>query len=126
MKVLTAEQMREVDRLTIEDGVPSIALMENAAHRVVEEMVREFDPIDRQSIVILCGKGNNGGDGLALVRLLHEYNVGRMRVVLGADPAEYAGDAGVNLKRVLELGINPVFEVPAKLRERREVNVVVD
>src|ERR1700681_2290482 len=75
MKVLTAEQMREVDRLTIEDGVPSIALMENAAHRVVEEMVREFDPIDRQSIVILCGKGNNGGDGLALARLLHEYNV---------------------------------------------------
>ena len=76
MKVLTAEQMREVDRRTIEDGVPSIALMENAAHRVVEEMVREFDPIDRQSIVILCGKGNNGGDGLAIARLLHEYNVG--------------------------------------------------
>ena len=40
-KVLTAAQMREVDRLTIEDGVPSIALMENAAHRVVEELVRE-------------------------------------------------------------------------------------
>src|SRR5678809_9898 len=93
MKVLTAEQMREVDRLTIEDGVPSIALMENAAHRVVEEMIREFDPIDRQNIVILCGKGNNGGDGLALARLLHEYQVGRLRVVLAADPSEYKGDA---------------------------------
>jgi len=66
MKVVTSEQMREVDRLTIEDGVPSIALMENAAHRVAEELIREFDPIDRQNIVILCGKGNNGGDGLAL------------------------------------------------------------
>jgi hydroxyethylthiazole kinase-like uncharacterized protein yjeF len=126
MKVLTSEQMREVDRLTIEDGVPSIALMENAAHRVVEEMVREFDPIDRQNIVILCGKGNNGGDGLALARLLHEYNVQRLRLVLGADPSEFTGDAAANLKRLLELGISPVFEVPAKLRERREVNVVVD
>lgn len=126
MKVLTSEQMREVDRLTIEDGVPSMALMENAAHRVVEEMVREFDPIDRQSIVILCGKGNNGGDGLAIARLLHEYNVQRLRVVLAADPAEFTGDAAANLKRIVELGIHPVFEVPAKLRERREVNVVVD
>lgn len=126
MKVVTGEQMREVDRLTVEDGVPSIALMENAAHRVVEEMIREFDPIDRQNIVILCGKGNNGGDGLALARLLHEYQVGRLRVVLAADPSEYKGDAADNLRRVQEIGINPEFEIPAKLRERREVNVVVD
>jgi len=80
MRVLTSEQMREVDRLTIEDGVPSIALMENAAHRVVEEMIREFDPIDRQNIVILCGKGNNGGDGLALARILSQQH-GRIRRV---------------------------------------------
>ena len=130
MKVLTAGQMREVDRRTIEDGVPSIALMENAAHRVVEEMAREFDPIDRQSIVILCGKGNNGGDGLAIARLLHEYNVGRLRVVLAADPSdymsEYSGDAAENLKRLQELGIPMAFDIPSKLRERREVNVVVD
>lgn len=126
MRVLTAEQMREVDRLTIEEGVPSIALMENAAHRVVEEMVREFDPIDRKSIVVLCGKGNNGGDGLAIVRLLHEYNVQRLRVVLAADPSEYKGDAAENLKRVQDLGIPLAFEVPAKLRERREVDIVVD
>jgi hydroxyethylthiazole kinase-like uncharacterized protein yjeF len=126
MKILTAEQMREVDRRTIEDGVPSIALMENAAHRVVEEMAREFDPIDRQSIVVLCGKGNNGGDGLAIARLLHEYNVGRLRVVLAADSSEFTGDAADNLKRLVELGVNPVFEIPTKLRERREVNIVVD
>jgi ADP-dependent NAD(P)H-hydrate dehydratase / NAD(P)H-hydrate epimerase len=126
MKVVTSEQMREVDRLTIEDGVPSIALMENAAHRVAEELIREFDPIDRQNIVILCGKGNNGGDGLALARLLHEYQVGRLRVVLAADPSEYKGDAADNLKRLSEIGVHPVFDLPLKLRERREVNVVVD
>ncbi|HEY2844799.1 MAG TPA: NAD(P)H-hydrate dehydratase [Bryobacteraceae bacterium] len=126
MKVLSSGQMREVDRLTVEDGVPSVALMENAAHRVVEEMIREFDPIDRQNIVILCGKGNNGGDGLALARLLQEYQVGRLRVVLAADPSEYKGDAANNLQRLREVGVHPVFDVPAKLRERREVNVVVD
>lgn len=126
MKVLTGEQMREVDRLTIEDGVPSIALMENAAHRVVEEMVREFSPMDRQYVVILCGKGNNGGDGLAIARLLHEYNVQRLLVVLAADPSEFAGDAAENLKRIIGLGIHPAFEIPVKLRERREVNIVVD
>jgi NAD(P)H-hydrate epimerase len=89
-------------------------------------MAREFDPIDRQNIVILCGKGNNGGDGLALARLLHEYKVGRMRVVLAADPAEFAGDAAENLERLRQLGIHPVFQIPEKLRERREVNIVVD
>jgi NAD(P)H-hydrate epimerase len=72
MKVLTAEQMREVDRRTIEDGVAGIALMENAAHRVAEELSRSFDPLDKQNIVILCGKGNNGGDGLALARILRD------------------------------------------------------
>ena len=56
MKVLTAEQMREVDRLTIERGVPSLALMENAAHRVMETLEVEFDPIAEQRIVILCGR----------------------------------------------------------------------
>jgi len=127
MKVLTSEQMREVDRRTIEeDGVPSLALMENAAHRVVEELSRSFDPIDRQYIVVLCGKGNNGGDGLAIARLLRERLVGRLRVVLAADPEEYTGDALENLRRLSEFGIHPVKQIPEKLRERREVNVVVD
>jgi len=127
MKVLTSQQMREVDRATIEDeGVPSLALMENAAHRVVEELARSFDPIDRQYFVILCGKGNNGGDGLAIARLLKERLVGRLRVVLAADPEEYSGDAAENLRRLDEFGIYPVKQIPEKLRERREVAVVID
>ena len=126
MKVLTAAQMREVDRLTVEDGVPSLALMENAAHRVVEELVREFAPLDQQNVVILCGKGNNGGDGLAIARILREYNVGRLRVVLAANPLEYSGDAAVNLKRLDEAGIHPQMDVPEKLRDRRAVTLVID
>jgi NAD(P)H-hydrate epimerase len=118
--------MREADRLTIAEGVPGIALMENAAHRVVEELVREFDPIDRQNVVILCGKGNNGGDGLAIARILREYGVSRLRVVLAADPDEFTGEAAENLRRLPEAQIHPQMNVPEKLRDRRDVTLVID
>lgn len=126
MRILTAEQTREVDRRTMEDGVAGIALMENAAHRVAEELVREFAPLDAQNIVILCGKGNNGGDGLALARILREYNVHRLRVVLAADPSEYTGDAKTNLDRLKEAKLYPQRTIPEKLRERLEVTLVID
>lgn len=126
MRVLTAEQIRAVDRRTIEEGVAGIALMENAAHRVVEELLREFSPLNAQSVVILCGKGNNGGDGLAIARILREYGVEQLRVVLAADPSEYAGDAKTNLDRLPEARIHPQRQVPEKLRERRAVTLVID
>jgi NAD(P)H-hydrate epimerase len=119
--------MREIERSTIQDdGVAGIALMENAAHRVVEELVREFSPLDTQNILILCGKGNNGGDGLAIARILREYNVERLQVVLAADPSEYAGDAKTNLDRLPEARIFPQSQVPQKLRERLAVTIVID
>jgi len=125
VNVITAEQMREIDRLTIEGGVAGIALMENAAHRVAETMEQEFDPISRHNIIVLCGKGNNGGDGLAFARLM----IGRgakLRGVLAAPASEYTGDAKVNLERLKEEGVMPQMEIPQKLRERREVTLVVD
>lgn len=126
MNVLTAEEIREVDRLTIEEnGVPGIALMENAAHRVDETLVAEFDPLDRKYVVILCGKGNNGGDGLALARILNG-KVARLVVVLACDPEELKGDAKTNYERLRADGVMPVREVPQKLRERLQVDIVVD
>ena len=126
MTVLTAGQSREIDRLTIEEhGVPSLALMENAAHRLDEALLQHFDPLDQKYVVILCGKGNNGGDGLALARLLIG-KVTRLHVVLGCDPEELRGDAQVNYGRLREGGVMPARDIPQKLRERREVNVVVD
>ena len=64
-KVLTAHEMGAVDKATIEAGIPGIILMENAASRVVEFVARRFSPLSDHRIVIVCGKGNNGGDGLA-------------------------------------------------------------
>ncbi len=124
--MLSAEEMRAVDQRTIEDGVAGIALMENAAHRVVEELVREFAPLNTQNIVILCGKGNNGGDGLAIARILREYAVDQLRVVLAADPSEYSGDAKTNLDRLPEARIYPERQVQSKLRERLAVTIVID
>ena len=73
MKILTAAQMQDVDRATTERyGVPSLTLMENAGRSVVKFLHQRFSPLEGQEIVILCGRGNNGGDGLVVARLLRD------------------------------------------------------
>jgi NAD(P)H-hydrate epimerase len=99
MKILTAAEMRAVDRRTIDAGIPGIVLMENAACRVVEFLARRFDPLERQRIAVFCGKGNNGGDGMAIARQIHvRFPGAALRVELFCDPAELAGDAAANYK----------------------------
>lgn len=89
MKVLTPEQMGAVDRATIEAGIPAIILMENAAHRCVEYLAEKFAPLSEQRIVVVCGKGNNGGDGLAIARQLHVRFAPRdLWVVVTSDAAQ--------------------------------------
>ena len=84
MKVLTAQQMREADRQTIERGTPADALMERAARGVVAFLESEFAPLARQRVVIFCGQGNNGGDGLMVGRLL-KTRVASLQVVRVTD-----------------------------------------
>jgi hydroxyethylthiazole kinase-like uncharacterized protein yjeF len=71
-KIVTAEEMREIDRLTTERyGIPQLLLMENAAHAVSRVIVEKLGgSVEEKSVLILCGKGNNGGDGAALGRIL--------------------------------------------------------
>ncbi len=104
MKILTAAEMQEVDRLTTERyGVPSLTLMENAGRGVVEFLVRRFAPLEGRKMVILCGRGNNGGDGFVVARLLRDKGL-NPRVLLLADPAKLWGDAAVNYERLAESG----------------------
>ncbi len=71
MRVLSAEQMREADRRTIEDiGIPSIVLMENAGHQVASAMHATFGDLADRRVAVLCGLGNNGGDGFVAARSL--------------------------------------------------------
>lgn len=97
LKVLTAEQMREVDRLTTERyGIPSIILMENAAHAVARVITEKLGgSVKGKSILVLCGKGNNGGDGAALARILG-LSGAFVEVVLFGKVEETKGDARVN------------------------------
>ena len=84
MKVLTADQMREVDRLTVEQyGVPGILLMENAASRTVEAAEERFGSLESKCALIICGRGNNGGDGAAIARLIHNRGVSVVLLLLG-------------------------------------------
>jgi ADP-dependent NAD(P)H-hydrate dehydratase / NAD(P)H-hydrate epimerase len=91
MKIVTAEEMRAIDRASSERfGVPSLVLMENAGASVADYVLSHH--ASAEHIVIFCGKGNNGGDGFVAARRLHERGK-KVRVILLADPHDLRGDA---------------------------------
>jgi NAD(P)H-hydrate epimerase len=105
MKALTASEMREVDRLTTERcGIAGAQLMENAGTSVCEVLLDRFGDSGRREAAILCGKGNNGGDGFVVARLLHERGW-KPRVYLLANPETVRGEAAINLARLGECGV---------------------
>jgi hydroxyethylthiazole kinase-like uncharacterized protein yjeF len=91
MKIVTAAEMRAIDRATSERfGVPSLTLMENAGTAVAEHSTTHYPATSK--LVVICGKGNNGGDGFVAARHLHARGKS-VEVILIADPAELKGDA---------------------------------
>src|SRR5260370_23340682 len=99
VQVVSAAQMREADRLTTERyGISSLQLMENAGAAIAGCVREKFGGLAQWKIAVLCGKGNNGGDGLVVARLLKEFGCSP-EVVLFSNPGAVEGDAGVNLKR---------------------------
>jgi hydroxyethylthiazole kinase-like uncharacterized protein yjeF len=106
LPVLDNDAMREADRHTIEDlGVPGLELMENAAAGVVDAL-RECYPEARR-ILILCGRGNNGGDGLAAARLLAGGGL-EIKVLLFAKPEHLSPDAAENFRQAESTGVSIV------------------
>jgi NAD(P)H-hydrate epimerase len=117
MKVLTPAQMAAVDHATEKAGIPGIILMENAAHRCVEYLQEKFAPLESQRIVVVCGKGNNGGDGLAIARQLFiRFHPRELRVVLIADPCELRGDAFRNLEMLRAAGLQEYRDFGPEMR----------
>src|SRR5690242_2620096 len=99
MKILTAAEMREADRLTGERyGISGMDLMERAGEGVVARLQREYPDLKTRRITVLCGKGNNGGDGFVVARLLKSLGADPSLVLFG-DAKDVRGDAGQNLKR---------------------------
>ena len=108
MRILSAEQMREADRRTIEDlGIPSLVLMENAGRQVVAAMEAFFQDLAERQIAIICGKGNNGGDGFVVARTLHQRGIEVSVFVVGR-VADIKGDARLNIEILGRLGVTVV------------------
>jgi len=109
MKIVTAAEMREIDRITTEQhGVPSIQLMESAGRAVAKYALAHFP--SAHEIAVVCGKGNNGGDGLCAARYLREKGK-QVRVLLLAHPAALSEDASAMLER---LGVEPYVATTAE------------
>lgn len=100
--VLSAAAMRAADRATVRAGVPSLELMERAADALAEDVRLRFPGWRR--VTVLCGPGNNGGDGLAAARLLTGRGVAVSVFTLG-DPSSYRGDPGENARRARASGL---------------------
>ncbi len=131
MKALTAAEMREVDRLTTERyGIPSLQLMENAGRKVADAIWRVVAGRDSVRVCVLCGKGNNGGDGFVAARYLKEAGL-TTRVLLFGKPEDVLGDAATNLARWRDAGnkIEPIAGEEDWVRVLPEVGsatVIVD
>ena len=119
---LTRTQVREVDRLCVERyHIPGIVLMENAARAVFDEVQLVAGSMRADSVVIFCGPGNNGGDGLAVARHAHNFGM-PVSIILAVDPQSYRGDARSNWEIVREMKI-PIADAPP---DSREAQIFID
>ena len=108
MRILTAAQMREADRYTIEEiGIPSLVLMENAGRQVVAAIESAFESKLDGRVAVLCGRGNNGGDGFVIARTLLQHGIDTSVFVIGS-LADVRGDARTNLDILGRLGVTVV------------------
>ncbi|NQT47062.1 MAG: NAD(P)H-hydrate epimerase [Candidatus Omnitrophica bacterium] len=130
MKVVSAPQMRQIDKIAIENyGIPSIVLMENAGRAVAGEVFKMCDDKKGDIVTIFCGKGNNGGDGLVVAR--HLIMLGKKVVIwfLG-DPKNLKKDAAINFKILSKMGqkINTLSRPNdlKRLRKRFKGDIIVD
>ncbi|HEY7286841.1 MAG TPA: NAD(P)H-hydrate dehydratase [Vicinamibacterales bacterium] len=106
MRVLNSTQMRDADRRTIQDiGIASLVLMENAGRQVVAAMEAMYSDLSERQVGVLCGRGNNGGDGFVVARTLAQRGVA-VSVFLVGRVADVRGDARTNLDILGRLGIS--------------------
>ncbi len=107
-RLVSAEEMRQLDAHTIHElGVDGDLLMESAGRAVTEEVLGALaeEGIGREGrVLVLCGSGNNGGDGLVVARQLHLLDIA-VQVLVTRNPEELAGDAAANARRAEKLGI---------------------
>jgi hydroxyethylthiazole kinase-like uncharacterized protein yjeF len=131
MLVTTAETMRELDRRAIEEiGISGIVLMENAGRGCAEAIRRHYGPFGRKPVIILSGRGNNGGDGMVIARYFHQWGV-PVKVYLLSEIEKITGDARTNLNICLNAGV-PLEVIPqweafcSRMAEIASAHLLVD
>src|SRR6266480_6461462 len=127
MKIVTSDEMREIDRVTSERfGVPSLTLMENAGTAVAEFVLSQYPSAKR--IGVICGKGNNGGDGFVVARKLRE-SCKEVGVTLLASSSELKGDAAEMFAKLPLPAVTGVSNEELKRGPARagfEVDILID
>lgn len=104
MKLASTQRMKEIDRIAIQErGIPSLELMEHAAQAVAGETLALLGGAPERRVLVLCGPGNNGGDGIAAARLLMEQGV-QVRTVLVGNAAHMTDDARAMARRLEAAG----------------------
>lgn len=111
MYLVAAQQMKDMDRLTIESfGIPGIVLMESAGRGTVDALFRHFPDVRHTKVGIAAGRGNNGGDGFVIARYLASRHID-LSVYLLSKTERLKGDAATNLKLLHRMGVS-VHEIP--------------
>ena len=126
LKACYAEEMRNLDRAATEIGkIPSILLMENAALACVNELKKDFD-VSKCSVAIFCGKGNNGGEGLAIAR--HLYNAGVKVNIFLVSGNDFSGDAKINydIVNAMDVPVDTVTDTEDFEYVIRSYDIVID
>jgi hydroxyethylthiazole kinase-like uncharacterized protein yjeF len=119
MEILTGEQMRRVDRRAIDTlGIPGLLLMESAGRGIADALLADFQDARARGVLVLCGKGNNGGDGLVAARFLARSGL-VPKVILLAAASELSGDAETNLRAARASGL-AILEAPDEATWDRE------
>ncbi|OFY67804.1 MAG: bifunctional ADP-dependent (S)-NAD(P)H-hydrate dehydratase/NAD(P)H-hydrate epimerase [Bacteroidetes bacterium RIFCSPLOWO2_02_FULL_36_8] len=129
MQLLNAGKLREADRCTIEnEPISSIDLMERASRAFAEKFIRLFP--EKRNILVFCGTGNNGGDGLAISRMLfkHGYNVKTFVCENISEVKSSSSDFQLNLKRLNELDKSILFRLSETIPfpEIKESDIIID
>ncbi len=130
MRGISAERMREIDRIAQEEiGIPSIVLMENAGRSVSEIALDTIKGARRTRLYIFCGRGNNGGDGMVCARYLLNSNI-RPSIFLLSEPSDLKQDPRINFKILsrMNLSINPITGSRdiRRLKNRFDCDCIVD
>lgn len=122
MKVVTNQQMKEIDRKAIEEyGISGLTLMENAGLRIFQNLKDIYPDLRLKKIIIFAGSGNNGGDGFVVARHLFNYGT-KVKVLLLSPFNKIKGEAGANLNIIDKMGIE-IIEVEAVKQEEIQENI---